>query len=254
MVLTGGNRYDQIIIAFAANGAINMTIATLLWYLKNLRRKPGSSREFERWVQNLADLLAQASLFPGLILSLFYTSHTNSCSSSPGISLLVAALSQHRTISVYHLYISVILADITTSGRVVCLINVLVSHNRITKIQATLAAVFQSLFLASLGMLIYRLSADWSDSPGKCFAFRRGGLHNLRERDFVRFWVVLQLVIWFYWHLACPIGVLVFRDSLSKIPNAVRFWFSMVFYAVLDLFLWIWQLYLIAQVRLRSAV
>ena len=171
-------------------------------------------------------------------------------SSSAGISLLVAALSQHRTISVYHLYISVILADLTTSGRVVCLINVLISHNRITKIQATLAAVFQSLFLASLGMLIYRLSADWSDSPGKCFAFRRGGLHNLRERDFVRFWVVLQMVIWFYWHLACPIGVLVFRDSLSKIPTTVRFWFSLVFYAVLDLFLWIWQLYLIAQVRL----
>ena len=42
-----------------------MLIATFLWYLKGFKRKPGSSRILEKWVQNLADLLAQASLFPG---------------------------------------------------------------------------------------------------------------------------------------------------------------------------------------------
>jgi hypothetical protein len=164
----------------------------------------------------------------------------------------VAAFSQHKTITVYHFYISTVLADLTTSGRVVILFNVLLSESRLTKIQASLAAIFQLLFLASLGMLIYRLSADWFNVPGKCFAMYHGGLKNVQERDFVRFWVILQLSIWFYWHLVCPLQMLVFRDWLARVPRTVRFWFSFVFYVILDLFLWIWQLYLIARVSERA--
>ncbi|PVF93324.1 hypothetical protein CPB86DRAFT_790266 [Serendipita vermifera] len=212
-----------IVIAFASNGAINMIIATFLWYLKNFRRP--FNPQFECWVQNLADFLAQASLFPG-------------------ITLLVAAFSQFKTITNYHLWVSVVLADLTTSGRVVVLLNVFLSDQRITKIQASLAFLFQSLFLASLGVLIWRLN-NWSDNPGQCFAFHNNGYNTMQDRSFVRFWVIFQLCIWIYWHIiAVP---LVNKRMVEKIPKAVRFWFSFIFYVVLDLFLWIWQLYLIAR-------
>jgi hypothetical protein len=202
-----------------------MIIATFLWYLKKFRRP--LNPEFETWVQNLADFLAQASLFPG-------------------ITLLVAAFSQWKTITTYHLWVSVILADLTTSGRVVVLLNVFFSDQRLTKIQASLAFLFQALFLASLGTLIWRLN-NWSDSPGHCFAFHNNGFNTMEDRAFVRFWVILQLCIWVYWHIiAVP---LINKRMVEKIPDAVRFWFSFVFYVVLDLFLWIWQLYLIARVR-----
>lgn len=62
------------------------------------------------------------------------------------------------------------------------------------------------------------------------------------------FGVLLQLSLWFYWHLVCPIQMLVFRHWLEGVSKRVRFWFSFVFYVILDLFIWIWQLYLIATV------
>ncbi|KIM28173.1 hypothetical protein M408DRAFT_329551 [Serendipita vermifera MAFF 305830] len=214
-----------IVVAFAINGGINMAIATFLWYLKNFRR-PFHHR-FEKYIQNLADFLAQASLFPG-------------------ITLLVAGLSQLKTITHFHLWVSVVLADLCTSGRVVVLLNVFYGAHRVTKIQAALAALFQGLFLASLGILIYRLS-NWANEPGQCFAFRNNGRQSYEERNFIRLWVIIQLAVWGYWHLICPWQVYLARKQLEKVPKIVRFWFSFVFYVVFDLFLWIWQLYLIAQ-------
>jgi len=215
-----------MVISFAMNGAINMTIATFLWYLKNFRRPYNPA--FEKYVQNLADFLAQASLFPG-------------------ITLLVAGLSQWNSISNFHLWVTVVLADLCTSGRVVVLLNLFYAGaQRVTKIQAALAALFQGLFLISLGMLIYRLS-NWSNVPGSCFAWKDNGRHSDQERDWVRSWVIIQLVVWGYWHLICPWQVYLARHQLERVPKRVRFWFSFIFYVVLDLFLWIWQLYLIAQ-------
>lgn len=203
-----------------------MSLATFLWYLKNFRRP--NHPYFEKYIQNLSDFLAQASLFLG-------------------ITLLVAGLSQFRTITHFHLWVSVILADLATSGRVVVLINVWYSHQRLTRIQAALAALFQALFLASLGILIYRLS-NWSNDPGHCFALYNRGENSLAERDFVRAWVIVQLCLWFYWHLICPWQMYVARHMLEKVPRTVKFWFSFVFYVILDLFIWIWQLYLIGRV------
>jgi hypothetical protein len=143
----------------------------------------------------------------------------------------------------------VVLADLSTSGRVVVLLNLFYAGaHRVTKIQAALAALFQALFLACLGILIYRLS-NWTDVPGSCFAFKNDGRHSDQERDWVRLWVIIQLAVWGYWHLICPWQVYLARNQLERVPKIVRFWFSFVFYVVLDLFLWIWQLYLIAQVR-----
>ncbi|KIM28172.1 hypothetical protein M408DRAFT_329550 [Serendipita vermifera MAFF 305830] len=202
-----------------------MTIATFLWYLKNFRRPFNPA--FERYIQNLADFLAQASLFPG-------------------ITLLVAGLSQWKTITHFHLWVSVVLADLCTSGRVVVLLNLFYGAHRVTKIQAALAALFQGLFLASLGILIYRLS-NWTNEPGQCFTFHYNGKQSYDERNFIRLWVIIQLAVWGYWHLICPWQVYLARHQLEKVPKIVRFWFSFVFYVILDLFLWIWQLYLIAQ-------
>ncbi|CAG7850193.1 SubName: Full=Uncharacterized protein {ECO:0000313/EMBL:CCA72252.1} [Serendipita indica DSM 11827] len=227
-----------IVVAFAVNGFINMSLATFLWYLKAFRRTPEKhNKYFEAYVQSLCDLLAQASLFPG-------------------ITLLVACLSQWNSITHYHLWVSVVLADLATSGRVVVLLNLFFSEQRVTKIQASLAALFQSLFLACLGILIWRLSGnEWANVPGRCFAFRQGGQNNLQERDFVRFWVIVQLVAWFWWHLVwiffTQLAARQFPDvrwlQIHNVPPRIRFWFGAVFYVGLDWFLWIWQLYLIAQ-------
>jgi len=193
-------------------------------------RFSASTHKASSQIQNLADFLAQASLFPG-------------------ITLLVAGLSQWNSISSFHLWVTVILADLSTSGRVVVLLNLFYSTHRVTRIQAALAALFQTLFLVSLGLLIYRLS-NWTDTPGSCFAFKAGGRHSTEERDWVRLWVIVQLAVWGYWHLICPWQVYLARHMLERVPERIRFWFSFVFYVILDLFLWIWQLYLIAQVGL----
>jgi hypothetical protein len=76
------------------------------------------------------------------------------------------------------------------------------------------------------------------------------GLNTLHDRDRVRNWIVVQIATWFYWHFIYPLHGLVFRDRFAKIsvPRMVRLIFLIVFYVGLDLFLWIWQLYLIVIV------
>ena len=183
----------QIFIAFCLQGLFNLVLHTLSWVLKHFPSKQTKQKE---WI----DTLLTEFLFG---------------STAAGYALCIAAFSQWKTITAYHLFLcDTILFFLST----VTMHSFGLTFFRPQKpLNRTLSAYFlgyKMLLIAIRCVNIYRLSTVWEDMDGKCFITFFHGNGNTSERDDAVLWLYINLV----WYLLGQlVPALVSRSGWSEL-------------------------------------
>jgi len=208
----------QILIAFHAQGALNLILFNYSWVLKH---HPSKRTKFKQWI--------------GTLLEEFLFG-----SAAAGYALCIAAFTQLTSITSYHLFLcdtflSVLTAVRKSSGD-------LIFPQKPKTPNRTLVIYFlgnQLLLIAMKCVNIHRLNSAWDNTGGKCFIVFVDGTGDLNERDNAVLWLYIDLiwavldqlvsalVVWSgwskFWAPQNPKAQLLLTILFNRIPSVFSF-------------------------------
>jgi hypothetical protein len=159
-----------------------------------------------------------------------------------GYAILIAAITQRKTISHYHSFFAFLLAD-AVNGNLLIGPYGLMSMYREVQFHSIYYTGYQALWIANTVMTINRLD-DWKNVRGKCFITYPGGVGSLVEKDEIILWLWTILAINVFSQYILPLGEWTGLFRMWSPPRkAVRGTLALLFVQGPPLFMYICNVY-----------
>jgi hypothetical protein len=226
----------QIVASLYALGGGNILLSALLWILQYVYPRGAGSQSSrtdsegrlhrENWVA--------------------WTRETMGCvipsSLATGYAILIAAITQRKTISHYHSFFAFLLAD-AVNGNLLIGPYGLMSRYREVQFETIYCTGYQVLWVVNAVITIRRLN-DWRNEQGKCFITFPGGAGNLVEKENTILWMWICLVSNICSQFIVPLGEWAGLFAIWRPPRkAVRGTLILLFVQLPSLFMYIWDIY-----------